>query len=254
MELTLIPENQQYASKTHENFIKKTPLKEIVNRYNVDYKRHRANKAIASCIFHTRELLQHLVQHNMLSVELDHTNWFIFSIIEKDQSKKSFLSDVNSNENTNDTLATHDNNVLKIGEMRALNFSDSLANKLSFKKRCINRMMTLIDRCQNKMIDFDLELSDIEHLLMQNKCYYTNLEFTTNDTLTIDRVNSKLGYVKGNVVACRSSVNQVKSLLLESDNPAFKSIYDLKRFVDVLYANIDDNPFKDLLIDDEKIA
>ena len=36
MELTLIPENQQYASKTHENFIKKTPLKEIVNRYNVD--------------------------------------------------------------------------------------------------------------------------------------------------------------------------------------------------------------------------
>ena len=92
MELTLIPENQQYASKTHENFIKKTPLKEIVNRYNVDYKRHRANKAMASCIFHTRELLHHLVQHNMLSVELDHTNWFIFSIIEKDQSKKSFVS------------------------------------------------------------------------------------------------------------------------------------------------------------------
>jgi hypothetical protein len=88
MELTLIPENQQYASKTHENFIKKTSLKEIVNRYNVDYKRHRTNKSMVSCIFHTRELLQHLVQHNMLSVELDHTNWFIFSIIEKDYMNK----------------------------------------------------------------------------------------------------------------------------------------------------------------------
>ena len=96
--------------------------------------------------------------------------------------------------------------------------------------------------------------SDIENLLNQTKCYYTNLEFTVTDVLTIDRVNSKLGYVKGNVVACRSSINQIKSNLLESDNPVFKSIYDLKRFVDVLYANIDDNPFKDLLVDDEKIA
>ena len=247
MELTLIPENQQYASKTHENFIKKTPLKEIVNRYNVDYKRHRTNKSMVSCIFHTRELLQHLVQHNILSVELDHTNWFIFSVIEKDESKTA-------NEISQDILMYHTNNILTICENRSLNFTDEMATKLAFKKRCVNRMITLIDRCQNKMIDFDLELSDIENLLNQTKCYYTNLEFTVTDVLTIDRVNSKLGYVKGNVVACRSSINQIKSNLLESDNPVFKSIYDLKRFVDVLYANIDDNPFKDLLIDDEKIA
>ena len=247
MELTLIPENQKYASKTHENFIKKTPLKEIVNRYNVDYKRHRTNKAMVSCIFHTRELLQHLVQHNILSVELDHTNWFIFSVIEKDESKTA-------NEISQDISMYHTNNILTICENRSLNFTDEMATKLAFKKRCVNRMITLIDRCQNKMIDFDLELSDIENLLNQTKCYYTNLEFTVTDVLTIDRVNSKLGYVKGNVVACRSSINQIKSNLLESDNPVFKSIYDLKRFVDVLYANIDDNPFKDLLVDDEKIA
>ena len=251
MELALIPENQKYASKTHENYIKKMPLKDIVQRYNVDYKRHRTNKPMASCLFHTRELLQHLVQHNVLSVELDHTNWFIFSIIEKEPSKKPNAT--NPMEKYNDDLVERANDGLKICESRALNFSDTLANKLSFKKRCANRMMTLIDRCQNKMIDFDLELSDIENLLNQTKCYYTNLEFTINDILTIDRINSKFGYVKGNVVACRSSVNQIKSTLLESDNPAFKSIYDLKRFVDVLYANIDDNPFKDLLfIDDEK--
>ena len=228
MELTLIPENQQYASKTHENFIKKTSLKEIVNRYNVDYKRHRTNKSMVSCIFHTRELLQHLVQHNILSVELDHTNWFIFSVIEKDESKTA-------NEISQDISMYHTNNILTICENRSLNFTDEMATKLAFKKRCVNRMITLIDRCQNKMIDFDLEL-------------------TVTDVLTIDRVNSKLGYVKGNVVACRSSINQIKSNLLESDNPVFKSIYDLKRFVDVLYANIDDNPFKDLLVDDEKIA
>lgn len=48
------------------------------------------------------------------------------------------------------------------------------------------------------------------------KCYYTNMEMKiggskTFDTLSFDRINSKLGYVKNNIVLCLLSVNYFKS-------------------------------------------
>lgn len=70
---------------------------------------------------------------------------------------------------------------------------------------------------------------DIDYLYLldlynkQNgKCYYTNMEMKIEggkafDTLSFDRIDSKLGYIKDNVVLCLLSINYFKSNFNLSD-------------------------------------
>lgn len=83
-------------------------------------------------------------------------------------------------------------------------------------KRYIQKAKATRDRG----IKFALSFVSYKNMVMAEKCYYTGAEMTRSKSSgaqrptdqTIDRINSKVGYVKGNVVSCCHAANQLKSL------------------------------------------
>lgn len=84
-------------------------------------------------------------------------------------------------------------------------------------QQVVNKWIQLKERAESKNIDFDLSLTSIRNLLKAKKCFYTGTELTfeTNSQrgLSIDRIDSSKGYVKGNVCACTRRVNSIKGNL-----------------------------------------
>lgn len=245
MDISLIPENQKWSSKHHREFILNSNIATIVNRYNTSYRLHKSNPNMHYCISYTKSLLLHLQSLGFLVCIIDNSGWMMFKL---SNNYDSLMDDISNKDIPHVKHAVVDNQTLTIKESRMIDFTPEIAKSLEFKLKCSIKMKEIIKRCISSKLKFDLELSDIEELLSANQCYYTNKKFDEFNLLSIDRVNSKKGYVKGNVVACISEINSVKSSLLESDNPTFKSIYELKSFVDKIYAHLDDDPLKDLLI------
>jgi hypothetical protein len=72
--------------------------------------------------------------------------------------------------------------------------------------------------------DFDLNFTSFKNIMRAKYCAYSGVELTTRfnsrqmkfTDRTIERVDNKLGYVKGNVVAICFGVNQLKSKM---ENP-----------------------------------
>jgi hypothetical protein len=85
-------------------------------------------------------------------------------------------------------------------------------------------------------IEFNLTLNDVKMIMKKKKCYYTGIMFDYSNpekSLTFDRLDSKKGYVKGNVVACRKDVNELKNILIEHKASVFKDNAKLlKKVVD----------------------
>jgi len=73
--------------------------------------------------------------------------------------------------------------------------------------------------------EFTLSLTEFMRLMKRKTCYYTGVhlqnEYLTNaNGRTLDRIDNKLGYVKGNVVTCSFYFNQLKSAI-EDNNTDF---------------------------------
>ena len=84
--------------------------------------------------------------------------------------------------------------------------------------------------------EFSLNLVSVRNLLLAKRCYYTGIELTKPELneagfvkdgykrrltdVTIDRIDSTKGYVKGNVVACAKGTNSFKSYF-EGSNSIF---------------------------------
>lgn len=77
------------------------------------------------------------------------------------------------------------------------------------------KMLKIYQSAVDRKLDFDLSFETVRNLLLEPTCYYTNKPFeeTGNFARSFDRVNSDLGYVEGNVVACTVDINSKKSNL-----------------------------------------
>lgn len=68
-------------------------------------------------------------------------------------------------------------------------------------------------------IEFSLTITSVKNILKAKRCYYTGVELThprqnkemRGTDVTIERVDSSKGYVKGNVVAVCHAANQAKA-------------------------------------------
>ena len=81
------------------------------------------------------------------------------------------------------------------------------------------KYLQLIKSARNRNKEFSLTLSDVRKLLRIKKCHYTGVAFGENDNaMTVDRIDSAKGYVKGNVVACTYWANQAKNAVYELPN------------------------------------
>lgn len=79
--------------------------------------------------------------------------------------------------------------------------------------------------CRNRKIPFNLSLTSIRNLLKADRCYYTGLTLM-EDTFSIDRVDSSMGYVKGNVVACHRGFNTFKGQMENpNNNLSYRNIF-----------------------------
>jgi dUTP pyrophosphatase len=105
-------------------------------------------------------------------------------------------------------------------------------NKL--EKYFYNRCRTLKDRAKVRNMEFDLDYKFLMELYdkQKGKCYYSGLELNINksseveyNTMSVDRMNTKKGYTKNNIVLCLNSINMFKAHHdLDNIKKVFKAI------------------------------
>jgi hypothetical protein len=88
-------------------------------------------------------------------------------------------------------------------------------------------MINLQQSATSRNIEFDLSFETVKSLLLRTNCYYTGLKFEDEGkfSFSVDRVDSKKGYIEGNVVACTIDINSKKSnLTMEEINQLYIKI------------------------------
>ena len=81
------------------------------------------------------------------------------------------------------------------------------------------KMINLQQSATSRNIEFDLTFETVKHLMTRTHCYYTGVKFEDDGKIafSVDRVDSKKGYVEGNVVACTVDINSKKSNLTHEE-------------------------------------
>ena len=85
-------------------------------------------------------------------------------------------------------------------------------------------------RAKYKPIDIDEEYIRSTIEFQNNRDYYTGLPFNSPLDMSVDRIDSSLGYVKGNIVITTCIINSMKNDL---------SINEFKEYIRNIYNNID---------------
>lgn len=94
------------------------------------------------------------------------------------------------------------------------------------------KMLNLKQSADSRNIKFDLSFLTLKKLMEQKKCFYTNINFESKGdlALSIDRIDNKLGYIEGNVVACTVEMNRKKAdITLEEIELIYKAIKKVKK-------------------------
>lgn len=89
--------------------------------------------------------------------------------------------------------------------------------------------------CEKEGKEFGLSLLSYINIMRASKCKYTRAKIRRGakggDKLTIDRIDNKKGYIKGNVVACSLAANRFKAFLEDPDRSL--SIQDIEKIIKV---------------------
>lgn len=96
-----------------------------------------------------------------------------------------------------------------------------------FEIKVAKKYTQLLCSAKRRNKEFNLTLADVRKLLNRKTCAYTGVRFSSENLRTIDRIDSKKGYVKGNVTAVTDKVNLIKNALLE--NQGSELLIDIKK-------------------------
>lgn len=94
------------------------------------------------------------------------------------------------------------------------------------------KMLNLKQSADSRNIKFDLSFLVLKNLMEQKKCFYTGRVFDGKGdyALSIDRIDNKIGYVDGNVVACTVEINRKKTdITIEEIEMIYKAIKKTKK-------------------------
>jgi hypothetical protein len=77
------------------------------------------------------------------------------------------------------------------------------------------KMLKIFQSSVDRSLEFDLSFETVKSLLLFPSCFYTGKKFEEEGIFgrSFDRIDSNLGYVEGNVVACTVDINQKKANL-----------------------------------------
>lgn len=92
----------------------------------------------------------------------------------------------------------------------------------SYKTKAAIMFNGIQSRCKTKNIECDITAADIicQYEKQNGKCHYSGRQMTCIDgdnVMSVDRIDSRLGYVKGNIVLCCWRVNKMKNDLSRRD-------------------------------------
>jgi hypothetical protein len=73
-----------------------------------------------------------------------------------------------------------------------------------------NKYINLMHSANSRNKEFNLTLTSIKNLLKSSKCYYTGVTLDWHN-FSVDRIDNSKGYIVGNVCACDSKINKLKS-------------------------------------------
>lgn len=88
----------------------------------------------------------------------------------------------------------------------------ALVQEKTFDTSVALKFLNLQESAKKRGILFDLSIQSIINLKRAKKCFYTGKALTSSNR-SIDRIDNKLGYIKGNVVACDREFNLRKGSL-----------------------------------------
>jgi len=107
-------------------------------------------------------------------------------------------------------------------KLKEKNITNNMTD-VEFDAYCAKSYLSKMQSCQQRGIEFKLNFTSFKNLMRAKKCYYTGVTLTRGggqennpNYLTIDRIDNKLPYQKGNVVACCTKANQLKALVENS--------------------------------------
>jgi hypothetical protein len=77
------------------------------------------------------------------------------------------------------------------------------------------KMIKIYQSAEDRKLEFNLSFETVKNLLLEPICFYTGKPFEETGIFSrsFDRIDSSLGYVEGNVVACTVDINTKKSNL-----------------------------------------
>jgi len=77
------------------------------------------------------------------------------------------------------------------------------------------KMINLQQSATSRGYEYDLSFETVKTLMSRTHCFYTGVKFEDDgkNSMSIDRMDSKKGYVEGNVVACTVDINAKKANL-----------------------------------------
>lgn len=255
MDEKLFPINFKAVNPNQMAFLKKASINDICVKF-ASYERIRTRHEMASTITAIRIVLDNLVQKGRVKrIKNTSANWFIYTPITQSNTtfnmnqKESDVLEVKNAVKNNPTEKPKNNQFEHDMDFSTLDYELSGIDLIC---AIAAKFRSLAFSARSRGIKFDLSLDDIQDIILQKRCYYTNVLFDDKDnTKTVDRIDSKKGYIKDNVVVCTHRINQFKNEILEQKkSKLFNDVADLKRFVDILYVTTSQssNPLLDLVI------
>lgn len=206
----LMKTEQTFEEKVNSGFYSTTALNQMITQYKTQ-----------------------LTAGKILAIHKPETNRKIRLMENYIKSKANF--DVNAKQKPREAGSTVETTrktiTLKTTEKQVTHSTEDVSDESVARK-----YLQVLGSAKERGIEFTLNLTTIRNLLKAKKCYYSGLPFDHTDvekSLTFDRVDYKKGYVKGNVVACRKSVNDLKNILTEHPASVFKdNVKLLQKVVD----------------------
>jgi hypothetical protein len=128
-----------------------------------------------------------------------------------------------------------------VKEITTENEFDSSKGKLT-DLDVAKKMLNLKQSADSRNIKFDLSFNTLKKMMEQKKCFYTGRQFDTKGdyALSIDRIDNKLGYIEGNVVACTVEINRKKTdITLDEIEMIYNAIKKSRKGISVADKNAD---------------
>ena len=79
------------------------------------------------------------------------------------------------------------------------------------------KLVNLKQSAGHRNLEFNLSFVTVKRLMLAKSCFYTGAKFDEKIERSVDRVDSSLGYIEGNVVPCTITINTKKANLTHDE-------------------------------------